>query len=451
MSDERFVDAPPAGAEGWREVWQRRPPLSPAAVALEFLLRFLRRLFRRVGGAGRASGRRTSTSRCSISVADLRRDIGRVARRSARATSRPCSATSRSADEALAAEIAQDPRADPGRGEAQRRADRGARSEDRDGGGARARRDESRSQHRKRPRTISSTAGSRTGCAAAKRSRSVARLRRPRARSPAAARRRLRARRVSRSPAARPASLRAASTRTSARSPICGARLRRDAGRRAGVLRRASRTARSARSWRMHVVEHLPVDALFALFREAARVLRAGGLLIIETPNAESLAVSALRVLARSDASRAAPSRRADAARPRARLRHRRDSRHPSVPRGQRLRGRERRDARAGRCAQRAALRRPGSAVGAAARVRGCSPQSTEVHDEHRLVFSAPLWSTRLSCYATAGRTSPHRSRSRSAVAAGRGAGSNPRISPAIRPPMCATLSMNGSDSRWRC
>jgi O-antigen chain-terminating methyltransferase len=43
----------------------------------------------------------------------------------------------------------------------------------------------------------------------------------------------------------------------------------------------------------MHVVEHLPVEALFALFRESARVLRSGGLLMIETPNAESLAVSA--------------------------------------------------------------------------------------------------------------------------------------------------------------
>jgi SAM-dependent methyltransferase len=43
----------------------------------------------------------------------------------------------------------------------------------------------------------------------------------------------------------------------------------------------------------MHVVEHLPVEALFALFAEATRVLRNGGLLIIETPNAESLAVSA--------------------------------------------------------------------------------------------------------------------------------------------------------------
>lgn len=43
----------------------------------------------------------------------------------------------------------------------------------------------------------------------------------------------------------------------------------------------------------MHVVEHLPVDALLALYRESARVLRPGGLLMIETPNAESLLVAA--------------------------------------------------------------------------------------------------------------------------------------------------------------
>ena len=43
----------------------------------------------------------------------------------------------------------------------------------------------------------------------------------------------------------------------------------------------------------LHVVEHLSVGGVFALFREAARVLRAGGLLMIETPNAEALAVSA--------------------------------------------------------------------------------------------------------------------------------------------------------------
>jgi SAM-dependent methyltransferase len=41
-----------------------------------------------------------------------------------------------------------------------------------------------------------------------------------------------------------------------------------------------------------HVVEHLPVDVLFAFYRESARVLRKDGLLMIETPNAESLLVT---------------------------------------------------------------------------------------------------------------------------------------------------------------
>ncbi len=43
----------------------------------------------------------------------------------------------------------------------------------------------------------------------------------------------------------------------------------------------------------MHVVEHLPVEHLFVLFAQTARVLGAGGLFMIETPNAESIAVSA--------------------------------------------------------------------------------------------------------------------------------------------------------------
>ncbi len=41
-----------------------------------------------------------------------------------------------------------------------------------------------------------------------------------------------------------------------------------------------------------HVVEHLPAEVLFALYRQAARALRSGGLLMIETPNAESLLVT---------------------------------------------------------------------------------------------------------------------------------------------------------------
>ncbi|MBI2212605.1 MAG: class I SAM-dependent methyltransferase [Acidobacteria bacterium] len=43
----------------------------------------------------------------------------------------------------------------------------------------------------------------------------------------------------------------------------------------------------------MHVVEHLPAGMLFALYTEAARVIRAGGHFVIETPNAASVVVSA--------------------------------------------------------------------------------------------------------------------------------------------------------------
>lgn len=43
----------------------------------------------------------------------------------------------------------------------------------------------------------------------------------------------------------------------------------------------------------MHVVEHLPADVVFSLFFEAARVVRPGGHFVIETPNAASIVVSA--------------------------------------------------------------------------------------------------------------------------------------------------------------
>jgi SAM-dependent methyltransferase len=41
----------------------------------------------------------------------------------------------------------------------------------------------------------------------------------------------------------------------------------------------------------LHVVEHLPFEVLFALVREAMRVLAPGGLLVLETPNPENLVV----------------------------------------------------------------------------------------------------------------------------------------------------------------
>jgi SAM-dependent methyltransferase len=43
-----------------------------------------------------------------------------------------------------------------------------------------------------------------------------------------------------------------------------------------------------------HIAEHLPFDALRSLIREALRALRPGGLLILETPNAENISVGTL-------------------------------------------------------------------------------------------------------------------------------------------------------------
>lgn len=43
-----------------------------------------------------------------------------------------------------------------------------------------------------------------------------------------------------------------------------------------------------------HIAEHLPFEALRALIREALRALRPGGLLILETPNAENISVGTL-------------------------------------------------------------------------------------------------------------------------------------------------------------
>ena len=43
----------------------------------------------------------------------------------------------------------------------------------------------------------------------------------------------------------------------------------------------------------MHLVEHLPYETLIRLLDESLRVLRAGGLLFLETPNPENLTVGA--------------------------------------------------------------------------------------------------------------------------------------------------------------
>jgi O-antigen chain-terminating methyltransferase len=46
-----------------------------------------------------------------------------------------------------------------------------------------------------------------------------------------------------------------------------------------------------------HLVEHLPLATLVRFLDEALRVLRTGGLLIIETPNPKNLIAANLRNL----------------------------------------------------------------------------------------------------------------------------------------------------------
>lgn len=46
----------------------------------------------------------------------------------------------------------------------------------------------------------------------------------------------------------------------------------------------------------MHVVEHLPAEPVFQLFSEAARTIRPGGHFVIETPNAASVVVGATEI-----------------------------------------------------------------------------------------------------------------------------------------------------------
>ena len=47
MSDERYVDGPPAGPDAWREVWLGDQRYRTRPSRYEWLLRPLRRLFRR--------------------------------------------------------------------------------------------------------------------------------------------------------------------------------------------------------------------------------------------------------------------------------------------------------------------------------------------------------------------------------------------------------------------
>jgi 2-polyprenyl-3-methyl-5-hydroxy-6-metoxy-1,4-benzoquinol methylase len=287
MSDERFVDAPPAGAEGWREVWEqdRQYRLRPGRGA--WLTRLVRRLTRRALEPELERQKNFNVALLDL-VRDLRGEIETV-RRDLKSDLATVQEDVRRADQELAAEIA-------------------------------------------RIRELIPVAAKRNDAliAALDQKIETVAVRVRDATNPIIAIRNLR-------PATRDLLYRRLEDALRgtpdvshyvalAQAPLldvgCGRGELLEACRAAGIEARGFDTnERSVADLRargfdaalagvpecfasfeaasvgsiaaIHVVEHLPVDALFALFAEAARVLRPGGLLMIETPNAEAIAVSA--------------------------------------------------------------------------------------------------------------------------------------------------------------
>src|SRR4051795_5810166 len=103
MSEDRFVDAPPSGAEGWRDVWQNDLRFRPRKSALGFLVRALQRLLDRATRAERDRQRDFNLALLDL-VGDLRSDIGRI-RDDLKRDIETVQRDVRVADEALAEEL----------------------------------------------------------------------------------------------------------------------------------------------------------------------------------------------------------------------------------------------------------------------------------------------------------------------------------------------------------
>ena len=294
MSDERFVEAPPGGAEGWREVWEQDLRYRPRPSRYDFLLRFLRRL------TGRATEPELERQKnFNVALMDLLSDAQRsldAAREDLKRDLTAVQADVRSADESLAQELARLRELIP---VAARRNDAliAALDQKIETVDVRVRDLTNPSiEHVKVDAVAPSDLLYRrledalrgSGAGLSESAEHYARLA-----SDAQPLLDVGCGRGELLAACRDAGVKASGFDTNERSvadlvargfdasigaiPQCFAAI--EAGSLGAVAA-------------IHVVEHLPVDALFALFAEAARVLRPGGLLMIETPNAESLAVT---------------------------------------------------------------------------------------------------------------------------------------------------------------
>jgi SAM-dependent methyltransferase len=286
MSDDRFVDAPPSGAEGWRDVWQNDLRFRPRKSALGFLLRAFQRLLDRAMGAERDRQRDFNLALLDL-VRDLRSDIGHI-RDDLKRDIETVQRDVRVADEALAFELKKIRELIP---IAAKRND-----------SLIAALDQKIETVAVRVRDVTNPVLASSAVASDFLYRrledglrgvvdvddyvALARSQQPVIDVGCG--------RGEFLVACRSAGIAARGFDTNERSVADLVARGIDASV-AGVPGCFANIADASIGTvvAMHVVEHLPVDALFALFAESSRVLRAGGLLIIETPNAESLAVSA--------------------------------------------------------------------------------------------------------------------------------------------------------------
>lgn len=104
MSDEKFVDGPPAGPDAWREVWEQDRRYRPRGLRHEWFLRTARRITQRANEADAERQKNFNVALLDL-VADVRREIEGL-RNDLKADLTRVQQDVRKADEALASDLA---------------------------------------------------------------------------------------------------------------------------------------------------------------------------------------------------------------------------------------------------------------------------------------------------------------------------------------------------------
>lgn len=287
-----FIDTPPAGADAWREVWQEDRPYRPRPARFEWLFRFVRRLVTRAGEAEAERQKNFNVVLVDL-LGDLRRDVAAL-RADLKADLAALQSDMRSADEALAADVAKVRELIP---VAARRNDALIAALDQKIESVAARvRDVTNPFLDRAPEPVRSDflyrrlEDAMRGSEAEVRESVAPYVELAKTHAPLID---VGCGRGELLLACRDAGVAARGFDTNERS-VADLRSRGIDASVAGVPECFASIADASVGTvvAMHVVEHLPIELLFALYRESARTLRSGGLLIIETPNAEAFAMT---------------------------------------------------------------------------------------------------------------------------------------------------------------